>query len=397
VVDVNQWTIDRLDHLRAVPANSSVIRAAETGAVYKVAGGAPLWLNSCAAGCDGVVDVNQWTIDRLDHLRAVPANSTYLRSVEDARMYRTAGGAPLDVSTCAPLGGCPDAVEINQHTIDIRDHLHALPADGTVIQGQPSASFWEFSSGCRQPVSGPQADAVGINDETIDDLAICQQPAIVIADHVLIEGNSATTNATFTVTLSTASKQAVTVDYMTADGSATGTSDYAATTGTLTFAPGETTKTVMVPVRGDRLYEPREQFFVNLFAPANGTISDGRGSGIIRNDDPKPALRITDVRKAEGNQGNTLFVFTVSLSAASGRTTSATVATADGTAEQPGDYTAKSSALTLQPGQTRKTVTVFVTADLLVEPNETFVLSLSNPINAAIADGQGIGTILNDD
>jgi CSLREA domain-containing protein len=110
------------------------------------------------------------------------------------------------------------------------------------------------------------------------------------------EGNSGTTPFVFTVTLSAASASTVTVNYATADGTATAPSDYAATSGTLTFAPGVTTQTITVNVVGDTTPEPNETFTVNLSTPANATIAAGTGTGTIVDDDaappPPPATNI---------------------------------------------------------------------------------------------------------
>lgn len=114
-------------------------------------------------------------------------------------------------------------------------------------------------------------------------------PSISINDVALSEGNSGTTPFTFTVTLSSASGVPVTVDYATADGTATAGSDYTATSGTLTFAPSVTSQTITVNVNGDTSFEPNETFFVNLTNPTNASISDNQGLGTIDNDDAPPA------------------------------------------------------------------------------------------------------------
>jgi Calx-beta domain/Bacterial Ig-like domain (group 1) len=114
-------------------------------------------------------------------------------------------------------------------------------------------------------------------------------PAASIDDVSVLEGNSGTANAVFTVSLDSASATPVTVDFATADGTATTPSDYASASGTLTFAPGETTKTVSVSVNGDLLVEPDESFLVNLLNAVGATIADGQGDGTIVNDDQPPA------------------------------------------------------------------------------------------------------------
>lgn len=93
--------------------------------------------------------------------------------------------------------------------------------------------------------------------------------------------------------------QTVTVNYATADGTATAGSDYTATSGTLTFAPGVTTQTVGVPIIGDNFAEPDETFSLNLTAPVNAVLSDGQGIGTILG--------------ANGGQGDTAPVLTLNF------------------------------------------------------------------------------------
>jgi len=113
-------------------------------------------------------------------------------------------------------------------------------------------------------------------------------PSLSVSDATVTEGNAGTVNAVFTVTLSAASAQTVTVSYATANGSASAGSDYAAASGTLTFAPGTTSQTVTVAVTGDTLPEANETFLVNLGSPTNATIAKGQGQGTILNDDAAP-------------------------------------------------------------------------------------------------------------
>src|SRR5262249_1448747 len=150
----------------------------------------------------------------------------------------------------------------------------------------------------------------------------------------------------FTVTLSVPSDQPVTVAYATANGTASAGSDYQAATNTLTFAPGETSKTITVLVNGDRVGEPNENFFVNLRGATNATIADGQGVGTIVDDEPR--ISISDVSKSEGKKGKTtLFTFTVSLSAAYDQSVTMSFRTADGTAKtSDNDYVARTGTLT---------------------------------------------------
>jgi M6 family metalloprotease-like protein len=131
-------------------------------------------------------------------------------------------------------------------------------------------------------------------------------PLVSIDDVTLIEPDSGTTTADFTVTLSVASTSPVTVDYATADVSATAGSDYVAASGTLTFAPGETSKTIPVTINGDTTPEPGESFNVNLFGASGAAIADAQGLGTIT----RPTgfytvtpCRVLDSRQATGPWG----------------------------------------------------------------------------------------------
>jgi probable HAF family extracellular repeat protein len=110
-------------------------------------------------------------------------------------------------------------------------------------------------------------------------------PSIRINDVERSEGRSGTTSFAFTVQLSVSTTATVRVNFATADGTALAGSDYTAAAGTLVFNPGETGKTINVEVRGDRLREPDESFFVTLSAADGGMVFDSHGTGTIRNDD----------------------------------------------------------------------------------------------------------------
>ncbi len=113
------------------------------------------------------------------------------------------------------------------------------------------------------------------------------------------------------------------------------------------------------------------------------------------------AISINDVSQNEGSSGGiTAFVFTVTLSPANCNqvvTVNYTTSSSGATASASIDYTPASGTLTFNPGESTKTITVNVGADLNVEPTETFFINLANPINAFLSDAQGLGTIINDD
>jgi len=246
------------------------------------------------------------------------------------------------------------------------------------------------------PIGATLGDGRGVGTIVNDDTA--NLPTLKINDVSKAEGNSGNTAYTFTVTLSPASTGTVTVKYATANDSAAAGSDYTAIAPTtLTFNPGETTKTLTVNVLGDTVVEQNEAFFVNLSAPTGATLFDEQGKGTILNDDG-PTLKINDVSKAEGNSGNTAYTFTVTLSPASTGTVTVKYTTANDSAAAGSDYTAIAlTPLTFNPGETTKTLTVNVLGDTVVEQNEAFFINLSAPTGATLFDSQGKGTILNDD
>jgi len=229
-----------------------------------------------------------------------------------------------------------------------------------------------------------------------------QPPPVVgdisINDVTISEGDAGTKTATFTV--SRTGTAAFSVDYATANGSATAGSDYAAAAGALTFAAGQASQTVSVTINGDTTTEGNETFFVNLSNASNGgTILDGQGLGTITNDDVPQIvgdISINDVTISEGDAGTKTATFTVSRTGTAAF--SVDYATANGSATAGSDYAAAAGALTFAAGQASQTVSVTINGDTTVEGTETFFVNLSNASNGGtILDGQGLGTITNDD
>ena len=230
------------------------------------------------------------------------------------------------------------------------------------------------------------------------------RPTVSVGDASAAEGDSDSTTLTFTVTLSEPAGQPVTVSYSTANGTATAAgADYTPTVGTLTFAAGETVKTVSVAVTGDTMVELDEQFTLNLSAPVNAVIGDGVGVATIVNDDvdtapsTPPAVSIADLTVAEGDGEHSHFMFTVTLDKASDETVTVQYSTSDGTAIAGVDYTATTGTVTFAPGVTTQLVHVDVIGDAAAEQHETFTVTLSSPVGATLADGSATGTITDDD
>jgi hypothetical protein len=214
----------------------------------------------------------------------------------------------------------------------------------------------------------------------------------------VVEGNSGTKAVTFTVTLSNATDVPVAVSYATADGSATaGGGDYVAKSGTVSFAAGETSKTLTVAVNGDRRGEHGEFFYVHLTGATNaGVYGSSPGYGRIIDDEPR--VSVTGGSITEGNSGTKLMTFTATLSAAYDQAVTVNYATRDGSAVAGSDYVAKSGTLTFAAGETRKTFTVSIKGDKQKEYDEYFSALLSGvSTNALIEYQDGWCTILNDE
>ncbi len=229
-------------------------------------------------------------------------------------------------------------------------------------------------------------------------------PPSVSTSHIIVdEGDSGTSNAVFTVNLSAASSQTITLNYTTADNTAFKGYDYTLTSGILTFAPNETSKTITIPIMGDTYNESNETFKLLLSNPTNAVISTPEVTATIIDNDPVPTLSINNVSGAEGDNGTRTLTFNVQLSAASGQAITVNYATADNTlgansATAGVDYVATNGTLTFAPGSTLNTIKVTINGDTTIEPDETFLVNLSNPTGGAIlGQSQGIGTIINDE
>jgi Calx-beta domain-containing protein/beta-propeller repeat-containing protein len=255
--------------------------------------------------------------------------------------------------------------------------------------------------------SATLSDGQGVGTIRNDDATAPQVPALFISDLPVNEGNIGTTGqnptASFAVSLSVARNSEVTVNYATADGTATvADGDYVSQSGTVVFPANDTTpKTISIQVLSDSRIEPNETFFVRLTSPTGATIQDGEGVCTILNDDGEPtlpALSINSVSIPEGDFGTVDATFEVRLTFASNATVTVNYATADGTATVPTDYHAISGTVTFPPGDSSpKTISIPIVGDDRSEPIESFFVNLSNPQGAIIADGQGVCTIFNDD
>lgn len=195
---------------------------------------------------------------------------------------------------------------------------------------------------------------------------------------MVMEGVSGTQNAEAIVRLSQPSNRTVTVDYYTRSGTgphqATAGSDYTAVSGRLTFAPGETQKSVLVPIHGDRVYEGGESFSVNLQSASSGArIANGRGIVTIVDNNPELTTWGGEALEADGYLYIPLY-----LSSAYDLPVTVDYYTCDGTAVAGQDYVATSGTVTFAPGETSTIIAIPLIADTTLEPDEWFYVRLSN-------------------
>ena len=215
----------------------------------------------------------------------------------------------------------------------------------------------------------------------------------------VVEGTGGTNAMAFTVSLNVPAAQTVTVNYQTLNYTALAGQDYTASIGTLSFAPGETSKTVLVPVMTDSVTESNEMFYLLLSGGKNAQAIKPYSAATIVDDDTAvvPVLSISNPRVYEGNGGTTQLVFTLTLNTpVQDKTVSVKVSTLNGSATAGSDYEARSEVVTFAPGETTREFVVTVYSDDVVEGNESMYVSLSEA-NVAVKTSTAIGLILNDD
>jgi len=238
------------------------------------------------------------------------------------------------------------------------------------------------------------------NDDTTVSVSVA--PASVTED--------GTTNLVYTFARTGVTSGALTVNYSVTGTASLGT-DYAgvaSASGSVSFTGIETSKTVTIDPTPDTVSEPDETVILTVTSGTGYTLgSPNSATGTITNDDGTPSISINNVTLSEGNSGTTSFVFTVSLSTAAAAQVTVDYATAAGSINPATggtncgtgtDFENKSGPLTFAAGETSKTVSISVCGDTGVEPDETFLVNLSNnSANSTIANAQGTGTIANDD
>jgi hypothetical protein len=253
-------------------------------------------------------------------------------------------------------------------------------------------------------VTAYDVDADGIDDWTdgneswfSSEVTADLTPPTVQFSQSTFSANENTAQATIAVTLSKQYGSTVTVAYATSDGTAAAGSDYTSNSGTLAFAPGETSKTFAVPILDDSLDEDNEIFNVALSNPSNATLGAPSSATVtILDNDTPPAVQFSVGAYSVDESAGTVAI-TITLSAASGRQLTVNYATSDGTAAAGSDYTSNSGTLAFAPGETSKTFGISVIDNLEDAENKTVNMTLSSPSNATLGARSDATLIVEDD
>ena len=217
---------------------------------------------------------------------------------------------------------------------------------------------------------------------------------ISVNDIVVDETSSV---ATFKIWLDFANTTPITVNYGTYSGTANGY-DFTGKSGVLTFAPGETIKTVSVSITNDTTVEAVENFKLYLSNPSsNATIADNLALATLIDNDAGAGTPVVSINDFVVDEGGNEATFVITLNKPSNSLVSMNYATQNGTAIAGSDFVAASGTLKFAPGETAKTIKVTLLNDSLAESSEVFNLSLSAITNATTLDPIGTAIIAEND
>ncbi|HZY42098.1 MAG TPA: Calx-beta domain-containing protein, partial [Anaerolineae bacterium] len=237
-------------------------------------------------------------------------------------------------------------------------------------------------------LGAPSSASVTISDN--------DQPGVALSSATYSANESAGV-VPITVTLNQAAPYVVTVAYATSNGTAIAPGDYASATGTVTFTPGVTQSTFNVAIVNEALVENSEIFNVTLSNPSGATLGAPTSTTITIIDNDLPAVQFSSAAYAVAENSGSQPI-TVTLEQAAPFTVTVVYATSNGTATAPGDYVAATDTLTFTPGVTQLAFSVSIVNDALIENNETFSVTLSNPGSATLGSpASALVTIVDDD
>src|SRR5262245_22387587 len=242
----------------------------------------------------------------------------------------------------------------------------------------------------RQPATRPNTFRLAF--DSLED-RLTPAAMLTIGDATIVEGNTGVQNALVDVHLTEPHGNSVTVHYNTVDGSATAGSDYNAVSGNLTFPRNVMNKSILVPIRGDRVLEWNEYFSVRLSNGKGAKIADNTGYVTILDDEP--VVSISDASLVEQDTGTTSLQFAVYISNSYDIPVTVNYTTRDNSATAPGDYVAKTGSVTFGANDsTPQMITIDVIGDQVPELNESFFVDVTSPDSSVtISRGTAVGTI----
>ncbi len=224
-----------------------------------------------------------------------------------------------------------------------------------------------------------------------------RRPRVSVADTYLVEGDAGFAVMRFTVRLTNPSAQSVSVDYATADGTAAAGVDYIGRTGTLTFAPGQSSLTVDVNVPNNLGAQGHRAFDLVLSNAKQATLARDRATGTIIDDEGLPVLLLTDISVKEKDSGLRVRRLTVTLSHAGASPATVFVSTEDATAKANADYIPISGTLPFAAGTTSASFKIAIVNDTTREPTKAFNIVFSSPTNLELLDTRLLVTIKDND
>ena len=281
----------------------------------------------------------------------------------------------------------------------------AIQVQGDTAQEADEAFAVKIAGAVGAVIGTDRAVATIVNDDAPPPPAPASLSIAALAV-TAAEGDTGSTSVTFELTRAGDPASAVTVDYgVTGSGAFVADGDDFAggilPSGTLSLAPGETSRQFSIAVAGDDVVERAEGLAVTLANPIGAALGIATAFATIANDDaeavPAGSVSVADVTVAEGDAGTSVATFT--LTRAGGTAAfSVSYSTEDGTATAGSDYVATSGTVSFAAGVDTATVSVTVIGDTIDEANEAFVLNLASPTNGAtIIDAQATGSITDDD
>jgi YD repeat-containing protein len=291
------------------------------------------------------------------------------------------------------LGGVTGGTQFDrlnaEHAVSLGGELALSVIDGFLPTAGQTFEIISFpsASGDFALVSGTDIGNGALLEKALNadnvTLQVISPPGLTIGDVTVTEGDAGTLNAVFTVQLEPTGNP-VSVDFATEELTALAGEDFQATSGTLNFAAGETSKTIEVPITGDLRDEDDETFRVILSNAVNAAIPDPEGIGTIQdNNDSQPQISFAVDTSSVAEDGGSLFVV-VQLDRPSGVSTSVDFSVTGGSAEQGTDFTLASGTLNFAADQVSQQIEIPITDDALVEDPETIEITLTSPSRLAL-------------